>query len=148
MSNIQSSITNSKQHQVTRFKAQIHQDNKIYTNIIMKFKNNWDRILTSWRTEVGIVLHKAQQRLKSSLQCLMKWLMMNLKLQHTRIQLNLQNPWNLQALNLAKYSTVCFDSTSKSPQKHLMSMNSSIEKVLVWRNWKIFWEKKLENFLI
>ena len=145
---LESSITSCTMHQFTQILYQHAHQSTIYTNITKNLRIREVESWPLWRTEPGIVFYEAQQCLKSPLWCLLKWLMINWMLQYARIQLNLQTPWMLQALSMVQYATICFDSTSKSPQKHLMSMNSSIEKVLVWRNWKIFWEKILDDFWI
>ena len=50
-----------------------------------ELENRWDRKSTSWRTASWNSCYKAQQCLKSLLQCLLRWLMMNWMLQYAWI---------------------------------------------------------------
>lgn len=108
-------------------------------------QNNWNRKSTSWRAAPLNRALQAQQCLKYLLWCLVRWLMEKTKLKRTWIQQILKSPWKLQALNLVQYATICFDSTSKSPQKHLMSTNQSIGMAFVWRICKRNSEKSFDD---
>lgn len=129
------------------FFAQNSHWSQIYKNIIMNLRIIELETWPFWRTTSENSCYKAWQWLKSLLQCLLKWLMVNWMLQHTRNQLNLQTPWMLQASCTVKYGTICFNFTFKSPQKHLMSMNPTREMACVWENWKFLLREKFEKFL-
>ena len=99
--------------------------------------------LTSWRAVTEISRFKAWQCFRVILWCLLMWLVMNVELQHARIQQVLKSPWHLQALNLAPPVTISLESWSKYAQQYLRMMNESRKNACVCR---ILEKKVRENF--